>query len=87
VILLPFALVAPGCGMPRPLPFLSEMFCVCATQQNFAKCLPTARGSRPLNKLSQHQVYVLWRADLIRALEAQAKATSNDLDSQIAIRG
>jgi len=54
--------------------------------QRFDKYLPTARGARPLSTLSQRAVYALWRADLIRHLEAIAKSTSADRDWQIAIQ-
>jgi hypothetical protein len=53
--------------------------------QRFDKYLPTAHGARPLSTLSQRTVYRLWRADLIRALEAHAKATSSAQDWEIAI--
>ena len=55
-------------------------------QQNFAKYLPTPHSGKPLAKLSQRAVYALWRADLIRHLEAIAKSTSADRDWQIAIQ-
>jgi len=54
-------------------------------QPNFTKYLPTARGSRPLSTLSQGQIYVLWRSDLIRNLEAIAKSTNTHLDWRLAI--
>jgi hypothetical protein len=54
--------------------------------QRFDKYLPTARGARPLSTLSQHQLYALWRADLIRHLEAIAKITSAARDWHSAIQ-
>lgn len=54
-------------------------------QHNFAKYLPTPHGGKALATLSQRAVYALWRADLIRHLEAIAKITSAARDWQIAI--